>query len=422
MSNKDTRMKWWREARYGMFIHWGLYAIPAGKWNSKDIPFGGEWIMKNAKIPVAEYEKLAGQFNPVKFDSEEWVKMAKDAGMKYMVVTAKHHDGFAMYDSKCSDYNIKDATPFKRDPMKELAETCRKEGITFCFYYSQLQDWHHPDAAGNDWDFTDASKKDFGRYIEEKVKPQLHELLTGYGPIGIIWFDTPYEMPKKYCSELVDFIRGIQPKCIISGRVGYGLGDYRQMGDNSIPIAVYNNDWETPMTLNDTWGYIKDDNNWKNPETAIRMLVDINGKGGNFLLNVGPDAEGMIPQGSADILKTIGDWLKLNGDSIYETIPTPNYLYELNWGGFTAKPGKLYMHVFNWPRFPYEIVVYGFKTKIKKAYFLADKEMKPVQVIQSYETARDEYRLRVRLPEEPIDTLDTVVVLELDGEPEVYNA
>lgn len=222
-----------------MFIHWGLYAIPAGIWNGREVPFPSEWIMKNARIPNAEYTKLAGKFNPVSYNAGEWARLAKDAGMKYLVITAKHHDGFAMYDSKCSTYDIVDVTPYKKDPMKELAAACEKEGIVFCFYYSQLQDWHHPDAVGNDWDFPDTEKKCFERYIEEKVKPQLEELLTGYGPIGIIWFDTPYEMPRKYCEQLVDFIHSIQPDCIINGRIGYGLGDYRQMGDNSIPVLGY---------------------------------------------------------------------------------------------------------------------------------------------------------------------------------------
>lgn len=214
-------MKWFRDARYGMFIHWGLYAIPAGRWKQESIPQVGEWIMKYARIPVNEYEKLASEFIPDQFDAREWVNIAKNAGMKYITITAKHHDGFAMYDSKCSTYDIVDATPFKRDPMKELAEACTREGIVFCFYYSQLQDWHHPDGEGNDWDFPDGGTKNFARYMEEKVKPQIREILTEYGPVGLIWFDTPYEMPKEFCEELVEFVHGIQPNCIINGRVGY---------------------------------------------------------------------------------------------------------------------------------------------------------------------------------------------------------
>ncbi len=423
MTKKEERMKWFREARYGMFIHWGLYAQLAGSWKGKKIPNIGEWIMKYAEIPAKEYEQLAAKFNPVKFDAEEWVKIAKDAGMKYITITAKHHDGFAMYDSKCSNYDIVDATPYKRDPMKELAAACAKEGIVFCFYYSQLQDWHHPDAEGNDWDFADdgTGTKDFTRYLEEKVKPQLRELLTEYGPIGLIWFDTPYEMPKEFCEQLVEFVHNIQPNCIINGRIGYRLGDYKQMGDNSIPVVSYADDWETPMTLNDTWGYKDYDHNWKAPETVLRMLVDIVSKGGNFVLNVGPDERGIIPQGSVDILQTVGQWLKVNGDSIYETRPAPDFPYRMEWGGITAKAGKLFMHIFDWPKsLPYEIEIYGLTTKVKKAYMLSDPTQKPIEIHQRYELARDEYRLRVLLPDAPLDPLDTVVVLELDGEAKIY--
>ncbi|RCX17525.1 alpha-L-fucosidase [Anaerobacterium chartisolvens] len=421
MINAGKNMDWWRKARFGMFIHWGLYSLAGGWWEGREVPFPSEWIMKNGKIPLKDYKKQAGLFNPIKFDAREWVKIAKQTGMKYIVVTAKHHDGFAMYHTKVSPYNIADATPFGRDPIRELAEACRAEGVVFCIYYSQMQDWEHPDGAGNTWDFPDEDKKDFGRYIEERVKPQLHELLTNYGPVGIMWFDTPYEMPKKYCEEIADFVRGIQPQCLINSRIGYGLGDYRSMGDNSIPVASYPHDWETPMTLNDSWGFKEGDDNWKLPETLLRMLVDINGNGGNFLLNVGPDALGVIPDRCVKILKTLGDWLKVNGESIYETTPAPDFPYVLNWGGFTARENRLYMHVFQWPESPYEILVYTFKTKVKNAYFLSDKSKTPIKVLQTYESGRDEYRMRVLLPEKPIDSLDTVIVLELEGKPEIYH-
>src|SRR5687767_3095086 len=203
---KRERLKWFHDAKYGLFIHWGLYAIPAGEWKGQRIPGLGEWIMNRAKIPVKEYEQLAPQFNPVKFDAEEIVRLAKNAGMKYIVITSKHHDGFAMYHSKASKFNIVDATPFKRDPLKELAEAAQKAGIKLGFYYSQTQDWHEPDAVGNTWDFPDEDKKNFAKYLEEKVKPQVTEILTNYGPIGLIWFDTPRNITKEHAQQLVDLV------------------------------------------------------------------------------------------------------------------------------------------------------------------------------------------------------------------------
>jgi alpha-L-fucosidase len=419
-ANKEARMAWFRAAKYGMFIHWGIYAIPAGRWQGKEIEGVGEWIMRKAEIPVREYEQLATRFNPVAFDATEWVQIAKDAGMKYMTISAKHHDGFAMYHSPSSTYNIVDATPFKRDPLKELADACAQEGIIFCIYYSQLQDWHHPHAEGNAWDYPSNGSKNFATYMEEKVKPQLRELLKNYGPIGLMWFDTPYEMPKAFCEEIVSFVHAIQPNCIINGRIGYRLGDYRQMGDNMIPIQAYPDDWETPMTLNNTWGYKEYDHHWKSPAVVLRMLVDVVGKGGNFVLNVGPDASGIIPEPSVEILKTVGHWLHTYGDAIYETTAAPDFPYRADWGGFTAKPGKLFLHIFHWPREAGEIVLYGLKTKVLKAYFLADPAQSSVRFQQRYEIGRDEHRLIVYLPEQPLDPYDTVLALELDGDAEVY--
>src|SRR5215213_2770508 len=251
----EKRLEWFRDARFGMFIHWGLYAVPAGEWKGKPISGLGEWIMNRAKIPVREYEQLAPQFNPVKFDAVEIVRLAKNAGMKYIVITSKHHDGFAMYHSRASRFNIVDATPFKRDPLKELADAAQKAGIKLGFYYSQTQDWHEPDAVGNDWDFRDESKKNFAKYLEEKVKPQVTEILTNYGPIGLIWFDTPRNITKEHAQQLVDLVHKIQPDTLVSGRVGNALGDYAEARDNAFPDAAVAMDWETPATINDTWGF-----------------------------------------------------------------------------------------------------------------------------------------------------------------------
>ncbi len=293
---KVDPLAWWRQARFGMFIHWGLYAVPAGYWKGQPIPRLGEWIMTHARIPLAEYSGLAKQFNPVKFNAPKWVALARQAGMKYLVITAKHHDGFAMYDSPCSPYDIVDATPFGRDPMKELARACRKAGIRLCFYYSQYQDWADPNGGGNTWDFDESkSKKDFEKYFRAKCLPQVRELLTQYGPIGLMWFDTPGEMTMDQSLELKQFVHSLQPRCLVSGRVGHEVGDYGSLGDNQIPRRAVGGDWETPATINDTWGFKRQDHHWKTTATLLYLLVDLVSKGVNYLLNVGPTAQGAYP-------------------------------------------------------------------------------------------------------------------------------
>jgi alpha-L-fucosidase len=408
---KERRLKWFREARFGMFIHWGLYAVPAGEWKGKLIPGIGEWIMNRAKIPVAEYEQLAPQFNPVKFNAEEIVSLAKNAGMKYIVITSKHHDGFAMYHSKTSKYNIYDATPFKRDPLKELAVAAQKAGIKLCFYYSQTQDWHEPDAVGNDWDFKDDSKKNFAKYLEEKVKPQVREILTGYGPIGLIWFDTPRNMTKTQSQELVDLVHSIQPDCLVSGRVGNGVGDYDSAGDNQISVGKVHRDWETPVTMNDTWGFKKDDMNWKPTSILIRQMVQVASRGGNYLLNIGPTSEGAIPQPSIDRLTEVGNWVRVNSEAVYGTGPSP-FPYELPWGIITTKPAKIYLHVFDWQQ--KELVLYGIESKVKKAYLLSGR--KKLKFSQANDTASDHHEITIGLPSSAPDKNDSVIVLETDGE------
>ena len=415
-----NKLDWFLSAKYGAIVHWGLYAIPGGYWQGEYAPHGGEWIMKNWRsgIPYADYAALADQFNPVEFDADAFVYFLKeDCGFRYLVFTAKHHDGFAMYDSACNDYNIMH-TPYGKDVTRALADACEKYGLTFCLYYSQLQDWADPNGFGNTWDFGPEKGKDFRKYLEEKCKPQLKELLTEYGKIGLIWFDTPYEMDKTQCQELVDYVHQFQPDCLINGRVGYNLGDYRQMGDRGIPLCTYRKPWEVPMTLNDTWGYRSDDERWKTPERVIRLMAEVAGKGGNLLLNIGPDALGNIPAESESILKTVGNWMKKNGESIYDTDPMPDFPYRLDtdFGCFTYSRNrkKLYMHIFNYPAVPpHQICVVGLETKAGKAYLLETGE--EIMCWQTYETARDEHRLRVRLPyDQAPNTLDTVVVIELE--------
>jgi alpha-L-fucosidase len=417
---QDEKMKWFREAKFGLFIHWGLYSIPAGEWNGKTVPRLGEWIMHNAPIPVKDYEQLAKQFNPTKFNAEQWAQMAEDAGMKYMVITSKHHDGFAMYHSAVSKYNIYDATPFHRDPLKELAEACKRHHIRFGFYYSQAQDWHEPNGNGNTWDFGPEDKKDFDQYLRAKAEPQVKELLSGYGPVCLIWFDTPHNMNNERGKRFIDIVHEMQPATLIDGRLGAD-GDYQSMHDNAIPNEVLKGDWEVPATINHTWGFRKDDTDWKTPEDMTFKLVDIVSKGGNYLLNVGPTAEGVIPQASQDNLRAVGRWLKVNGESVYGAGPTPfgdelgapipgvkdkkgnpGFAAKTDWR-CTTKPGKLYIHLFKWPSGAFELdKVQG---KVTKAYFLADAKHAALKVKQ------DGAHVSVSLPGSAPDKTDSVLVL-----------
>jgi alpha-L-fucosidase len=336
----SPRTAWFREAKFGMFIHWGIYAVPAGVYKGREIGGIGEWIMNNAKIPVPEYEKFAAEFNPVKFDAKEWARVAKAAGMKYMVITSKHHDGFCMFDTKLTDYCITKATPFKRDPMKELAAACNDAGIRFCFYYS-IMDWHNGD-----------QEKNFPAY-HDYMKGQVRELLTQYGPIGILWFDGQWigQWDEAKGRELYAYCRGLQPGLIVNSRVGKGGrrdGDYDNP-EQSIPAgAIKGRLWETCMTMNDTWGYKKNDRNWKPAADLVRKLIDITSKGGNFLLNVGPTAEGVIPTESVERLEAVGRWLKTNGDAVYGAAQSPWRRHPFD-GRCTVKGSTLYVHVFKWP-------------------------------------------------------------------------
>jgi alpha-L-fucosidase len=417
------RLAWFHAAKYGLFIHWGLYAIPAGEWKGQRIPGLGEWIMNRARIPAREYEQLAKQFNPVKFDAEQWVRLAKDAGMKYIVITSKHHDGFALYDSKVSTYDVVDATPFKRDVLKELAAACARHDMRLGFYYSQAQDWHDPNGAGNDWDFGPDEKKDFDTYLRSKAEPQVRELLTAYGPVALVWFDTPRMMTKDRGQRFVDIVRSLQPKTLIDGRLGIE-GDYVTTGDNVIPADVQKTAWEVPATINHTWGYKTYDKDWKSPGLITFKLVDIVSKGGNYLLNVGPMADGVIPQASQDVLRHVGDWLKVNGEAVYgagqspfgaelgefssrgakDVRGNPLFLQQTQWR-VTTKPGKLYFTFFDEPRAPFEIP--PLKNEVKRAYRLADGA--PVELKREGEKS-------FLVIERPIlDPMATVIVVEVAG-------
>ncbi len=389
----DARMAWWRDARFGMFIHWGLYSIPAGVY--KDRTDHAEWFLETTHMPVSEYEKYAAGFNPVKFNAREWVDIARNAGMKYIVITSKHHDGFGMFRSEATDWCIK-STPFQRDPLMELAQACKDAGIKLCFYHS-IMDWHHPDwGARRAWNDKAAGAPDMDRYTAY-MKSQLHELLTRYGPIGILWFDGEWESPWTHERglDLYNYVRGLQPNIIINNRVGKAragmsgmdqgkerIGDYGTP-EQEIPATGFGPgvDWESCMTMNNHWGYNKHDQNWKSGATLIRNLVDCASKGGNYLLNLGPTAEGVFPEASIERLAEIGKWMKVNGEGVYATTASP--FKQLPWGRCTTKLGPegatLYLHVFTWPGNG-KLLVPGLKNGAGRPYLLADASQQALAV------------------------------------------
>lgn len=367
--NDDERMAWWRDAKFGMFIHWGAYSIIGGERGTNIAGGGAEWAMDKLDYTVEEYEKFPRMFNPELFDADAWVTMAKNAGMKYIVITSKHHDGFGLWDSKVSNYDIMDTAPFKRDILKELSEACKKQGIIFCFYYS-IVDWHHPQAQGNLYPNYNIAQHDdpsvvnpkFPEYYKNYLKPQVKELLTNYGDIGVVWFDGDWisDYTTEMGKDLYKFIREIQPNTIVNNRVDKGRkgmegmdaeGDFA--GDfgtpeQEIPDTGIDSDWEACMTMNGSWGYKPSDNKWKSSEDLIQKLVDIVSKGGNFLLNIGPDGFGRFPSESIRRLQAMGEWTKANGEAIYGASASP--FEKPKWGRYTEKDGVIYAHVFEWPK------------------------------------------------------------------------
>jgi alpha-L-fucosidase len=419
VAQRDARMEWWREGRFGMFIHWGVYAVPAGEWKGKTVKGIAEWIQCKGEIPAAEYEALKEQFNPVGYDADAWVRLAKVAGMKYIVITSKHHDGFCLWDSEQTGWDIA-STPYKKDLLKPLAEACRKQGIKLCFYHS-IMDWKHPDYGvkkpwrGN----VDNPAPDMDAYTAY-MKAQLRELLTQYGDIGVLWFDGEWESAWTHERgvDLDDYLRAIQPSLIINNRIDKGRKGMQGMskdasfrGDFGTPEQEIPHeglpgvDWESCMTMNTSWGYKASDQNWKSTEHLVRNLVDIASKGGNYLLNVGPTAEGLIPAPSVERLREMGRWMAANGESIHGTSASPLPAFE--WGRCTMKKSggstTLYLHVFNWPAGG-KLLVPGLDSG--KASLLAnDRKLSGKAVEGGYE---------ISVGAQAPDPIDSVVVLKIN--------
>jgi alpha-L-fucosidase len=429
----DARMQWWRAARFGMFVHWGVYSVPAGVWQGQEVKqSGGEWIMNRGRIPLAAYQNFAKEFNPVKFHADEWVKIAKRAGMKYIVITSKHHDGFAMFRSQADPFNIYDATPFHRDPLAELAAACKKNGIKLGFYYSQAQDWNHPGGAAagsktgqpvidkqNHWDAAQSGSMD--DYLDKVAVPQIKEILSNYGDVAELWFDTPVGMNTERAEKILPLLK-LQPNMVVNNRLDSKklTGDFETPEQKIPPTGIPGKDWETCMTMNRTWGFRKFDNNWKSAEMLVTNLVDIASKGGNYLLNVGPNSLGEIPEPSVERLAAVGKWMDVNGEAIYGTTASP-FATQLPWGRCTKKVGDgettLYLQIFTgaWPK-DGKLVVPGLKNEIvsasllKQNFFGGRKKLK---------TANDTNGVTISVPSAAPDKFSSTIALKIKGTPEI---
>lgn len=402
-----------RDGNYAMFIHWGLYSQLAGQWENQTYYGIGEWLMhpRMAGIPVEQYKQTAATFNPVDFDAKAVVRLAQDAGMKYIVITSKHHEGFAMFDSE-HPFNITDATPFGRDPMKELSAACQEAGIGFGFYYSHNQDWTSPGAHGGPANNSDGTLATFDKYFQDKCLPQVKEICTNYGPLAIVWFDTPGDMPKHHVVALRDLVRELQPGALLCSRIGYGMGDYTSHGDMEVPPENIDGMWETVDTTNDSWSYAWYDTNWKSADEILRRLISTVARGGTYMLNVGPDGRGRIPETCQRFLREAGDWIRRNPDVIYAAGPSP-WRHEVPWGDVTvAGNNTLHLCIYDLPA-DGKLYLPGLKTEIESAELHAPHGKRPI------EWSRRGSWTCLQLPPMELNPLMPVVQVRLQDVPDV---
>ncbi len=412
-ASDSIRGELFRDGNYAMFIHWGLYSNIANRYKGKTYYGIAEWIMssRRADIPVEEYKHLAKDFNPVDFDAERIVQLAKRAGMKYIIITSKHHDGFAMYDSEVSDFNIVDATPFGRDPMKELAEACKKENIGFGFYYSQNQDWTAPGGRRGPLTNDSGDTISFDEYFYGKCLPQVNEITTRYGDMVLIWFDTPGGMPKKYAAELVELVHNNQPKALVSGRIGHGLGDYKTLGDMEVPHVNVEGLWEAVDVTNDSWGNAWYDENWKSPKEILKRLISTVARGGTYMLNIGPDVKGNVPDFAVMSLEASGRWLSAYPQVVYGAGPSP-WLHALPWGDVTVNNDQLYLSIYAYPRNG-NLYLPGLKNEIISAKLLNAGNKLDLNY------SKQNGNLLLDLPLQQPEDFISVIELTIDGAAEV---
>lgn len=401
------------EGNYAMIIHWGIYSLLGNEVDGKTYYGIGEWIMnKNmAGIPIARYKQLAGKFKPVNFDAKAIAQLAKDAGMKYIVITSKHHDGFAMYHSKACEFNIVDATPWQKDPMKELSAACRELGLGFGFYYSHNQDWTFPGGSNGPGKDEQGNRATFEDYFVKKCLPQVKEITTEYGPIELVWFDTPGRIPKEYVEQLVEVVHKNQPHALVSGRAGHGLGDYQTLGDMEVPHRNVEGMWESVDTTNDSWAYAWYDENWKTPKEILERLIACVGRGGTYMLNIGPQGDGSVPERTIETLTKAGAWIRSYPQVVYAADASP-WQHALPWGDVTRRGNSLFLCVFNWPTSG-KLYLPNLKTKIASVKLLGDGQDKSVPWTMEGDWAI--FEVPFRAPE----SLVSVIQVDLESKPEV---